>query len=71
MWGNDPELTPEAYAKGEKPKESHITDAANTIMYDVLKGKRADPGLGWGWNGRLNGPGISRCYQVDLANIFS
>jgi hypothetical protein len=42
MWGNDPDLTPDAYAAGQRVKESWINP--NLQMPHV------------GWLGRLNGP---------------
>ena len=56
MWGNDPELTPEAASRGEKPKQSWINPQANELLA-TLGGQRAQ--TGWGVGGRLNGPGMS------------
>lgn len=52
MWGNDPELTQEAYDKGAKPTQSWIYPEAEAIRLS-LGGKRK----WWGWLGRLDGPG--------------
>jgi hypothetical protein len=53
MWGNDPELTQAKADAGEKPQESWINPEADTVR-NSLQGTRPS----WGWNGRLNGPGM-------------
>ena len=45
MWGNDPDLTPEKYARGERPAQSYI----NPEIYRIVRSNL-------GWQGRLNGP---------------
>jgi len=52
MWGNSPELTQEAFEKGNKPTEQWLNPDAQKLM-EMLGGTKPSPG----WNGRLNGPG--------------
>lgn len=44
MWGNDPELTPERYEDGERPRQSVVLNPTVGVP------------LRLGWLGRLNGP---------------
>ena len=55
MWGNDPQLNQEAFDKGQKVQESWINPRAEEIRLR-LGGSRPS----WGWNGRMNGPGINQ-----------
>ena len=54
MWGNDPELDQATFENGGTPCESWINPRAEEIRRK-LGGSRPS----WGWNGRMNGPGIS------------
>jgi len=58
-WGNDPDLTQEAYKAGERVKQSWVSKDAKDLL-QWLGGGREN----FGWNGRMNGPAdnfISAC----------
>lgn len=50
QWGNDPELTQEAFESGLKARELWINPVADHLRRS-LGGHRPS----WGWNGRMNG----------------
>ena len=52
QWGNDPNLDQKKAEAGVSPKESWINPAAEAMRV-ALGGRRP----GWGWHGRMNGPG--------------
>ncbi|KAG8867030.1 hypothetical protein FRB98_004411, partial [Tulasnella sp. 332] len=59
QWGNDPILDQAAYDAGRRPVESWLNPQVEALR-KRLGGRR----LGWGFNGRLNGPAdnfISAC----------
>ena len=66
MWGNDPQLNQTAFDKGEKVQESWINPRAEEIRLR-LGGSRPS----WGWNGRMNGPGIlEKLFVEPSTEIF-
>jgi hypothetical protein len=57
MWGNDPNLKQKAFEEGGIAKESWMNKEFSDRLWAKMafeKGKR----INWGWNGRLNGPGM-------------
>jgi hypothetical protein len=58
MWGNDPSLGQAERDAGGKPIQSWFSEQASAL-WESLK---VEEGVrqGWGWNGRLNGPGMSK-----------
>ena len=57
MWGNDPNLNQKAFNNGDSVNESWMDKKFSGELWRKMafeEGKR----INWGWNGRLNGPGV-------------